>query len=75
MNALYQDSPSLLFSSIVENAGFGRGVPAGHAAQLAEGHDHRLRRDALVEPEHDGPPVSAPTHRGFGSIMVEKALA
>ena len=27
------------------------------AAQLAEGHDHRLRRGALVEPEHDGPPV------------------
>jgi two-component system CheB/CheR fusion protein len=29
----------------------------------------------LVWREHDGPPVSAPTHRGFGSIMVEKALA
>src|SRR5690606_2749163 len=29
MKALYQDSPSLLFSSIVENAGFGLGVPAG----------------------------------------------
>ena len=27
------------------------------AAALAEGHDARLRRGALVEPEHDGPPV------------------
>jgi hypothetical protein len=26
---LYQDSPSLLFNSIVENAEFGRGVLAG----------------------------------------------
>ena len=29
MSALYQESPSLLFSSMVENAVFGRGVPAG----------------------------------------------
>ena len=29
ISALYQDSPSLLFSSMVENAVFGRGVPAG----------------------------------------------
>ena len=29
MSALYQDSPSLLFSSMVENAVFWRGVPAG----------------------------------------------
>src|SRR5687768_292133 len=29
----------------------------GEAARLAEGHDDRLRRGALVEPEHDGPPV------------------
>src|SRR5688572_4056312 len=28
MKALYQESPSLLLSSIVENAGFTRGVPA-----------------------------------------------
>src|SRR5918993_3957263 len=29
ISALYQDSPSLLFSSMVENAVFGRGVPFG----------------------------------------------
>src|SRR5512145_2549503 len=29
MSALYHDSPSLLFSSIVEKARFCRGVPAG----------------------------------------------
>src|SRR6188508_3234441 len=29
MSALYHDSPSLLFSSIVEKAVFWRGVPAG----------------------------------------------
>ena len=29
MSALYQESPSLLFSSMVENAVFWRGVPAG----------------------------------------------
>ena len=29
MSALYQESPSLLFNSMVENAVFWRGVPAG----------------------------------------------
>ena len=29
MSALYQDSPSLLLSSIVEKVVFWRGVPAG----------------------------------------------
>ena len=29
IRALYQDSPSLLFSSIAENAGFGRACPEG----------------------------------------------
>src|ERR687898_1842051 len=29
MKARYQESPSLVFTSIVVNAGFGRGVPAG----------------------------------------------
>lgn len=41
--------------------------------EVLEGSEHsRLK---LVWREHDGPPVSAPAHRGFGSMMVEQALA
>ena len=39
---------------------------------LAGSEQPRLR---LVWREHDGPAVSPPTHRGFGSMMLEKALA
>jgi two-component sensor histidine kinase len=38
---------------------------------LADSEPPRLR---LIWREHDGPAVSPPTHRGFGSMMLEKAL-
>lgn len=41
--------------------------------EVLSGSEHQHLK--LTWREHDGPAVSAPMHRGFGSMMVEKALA